>query len=109
VPECSTATVTITQIEDTITGIVTELRTDKGELRVDGSVGIDIGNSVSIYDGDDVPPSGQDFDPLKFIGNALVDAALGTFNFKVKEGIDLQMIILVSDKGACVKVAVTIN
>jgi hypothetical protein len=98
-PEYSTATVTIEQIEDTITGIVTELRTDMGELRVDGSVGINIGNSVSIYDGDDVPPSGQDFDPLKFIGNTHVDAALGTFDFRARDGIDLQTIILPLRRG----------
>jgi hypothetical protein len=81
--------VTITQIVDSITVTLAELRTSKGRLRVQGSVGIysSVQNKASFYNGDD---KGQnvDYDPLKKIGEVLVDLT-GLFSFRVDDGIDL--------------------
>jgi hypothetical protein len=103
--QCSQTTTTITQIVDTIAVTLAELRTDKGELRIQGSVGIEIRNRVSFYDGDNKDPNDPDvqyYDPLKHIGDILVDPLTGTFDFRVKEGIDLILIDIKTDRGGIV-------
>ena len=102
----SIATVTVTQIPDSITVVEAQFRTDKDEIRVRGSVGItSVANEVSIYRGDN---------PTELIGTATADPlAVPMWNFRLESaalGNDLpSTIIVVSKRGATIQVELSLR
>ena len=101
--ESATTTVTVLQEPDTITLSFVELRTRRGQFRVEGEVAIiSEQNQVSIYQGDGISGS---YDKNQLIGTVTADpAAVPMFSFRVQRNFDLtsvaQTIDLVSSRGA---------
>ena len=82
----STATVTISKVNEVVTITRAELRTRNGQLRVEGSTNLfSLPNVVSIYASDGIAGTHR----TNAIGTIIADPTLGTFVFRVDNGVTL--------------------